>query len=63
MKINKIGKLVKDTWLTLGVTIFVHCLLEASLSLVFFVEDRFARPILRRLIVASQLIPTRMQVG
>jgi lysophospholipase L1-like esterase len=41
MKINKIGKLVKDTWLTLGITIFLLCLLEASLSLVFFVMDRF----------------------
>jgi lysophospholipase L1-like esterase len=41
MKISKIRNVVKDTWLTLGITILLLCLLEASLSLVFFVKDRF----------------------
>jgi lysophospholipase L1-like esterase len=40
-KISKIGKLVKDAWLIVGITILLLCLLEASFSLVFFIKDRF----------------------
>ena len=41
-KIRKIGKLVKDAWLMIGITILLLCVLEGSLSLTFFIKDRFS---------------------
>ncbi|MDG6005854.1 hypothetical protein BIY37_02345 [Candidatus Brocadia sapporoensis] len=44
IKIDKIGKLIKDAWLIIGSTILLFCLLEGSLSLVFFIRDRLRAP-------------------
>lgn len=42
MKISKIGTLVKDAWLMLGITILLLSLLEGSLSLAFVIKDRIS---------------------
>jgi lysophospholipase L1-like esterase len=42
MKISKLGRHIKDGWLMVGVTILLLCLLEGSLSLAFFLKDRFS---------------------
>jgi hypothetical protein len=38
---KKIGKLLKDAWLIVGITLLLLFLLEAGYSLVFFIKDRF----------------------
>lgn len=42
MKIIRIGKWVKDSWLMLGCTILLFCFLEGSLSLAFFIRNRLS---------------------
>lgn len=42
MKISKIGKLIKDAWLMVGITVLLLCLLEGSLSLAFFIKGQFS---------------------
>lgn len=41
LKLSKIGKLVKDAWHMVGITILLFCLIEGSLSLAFLIKDRF----------------------
>lgn len=42
--LKKIGKLVKDAWLIVGISILLFCLLELGLSLVFAAKDWFGGP-------------------
>ena len=38
--LKKIGAVIKDAWLILGITVLLFCFLEGSLSLVFHLKDR-----------------------
>ena len=40
LKISKIGKVVQDAWLIVGITIFLLFLIEGGLSIAFFIKDR-----------------------
>lgn len=42
LKISKIGKLVKEAWLIVGITILLLCFLEGTFSLAFVIRDRFS---------------------
>jgi lysophospholipase L1-like esterase len=41
-KLNKIGKLVKDAWLIIGITVLLLCLLEGIFALAFLLTDRLS---------------------
>ena len=42
LKVGKIGPLVKEAWLIVGITILLLCFLEGTFSFVFFIKDRFS---------------------
>ena len=40
MNVRKIGEVVRDAWLIVGITLLMFCLLESGLTLVFSISDR-----------------------